>query len=107
MELPTKLHRVRTDDFTVVVKNLIDIVDQLVRAAGHADDKVVEINFRNAFNAGSSNEGAGSPVDPRGKSQIRKLGVRAPEWPVEFRIQAEIANSKCFHRGGTERLSHS
>ena len=62
MILSAKFYGVSTDHLTEVVRNLIDIGDQLVGTAGHADDEVVEVNFRNPLDTGCARKDAGLSV---------------------------------------------
>src|SRR5215469_15511097 len=88
-----------------VVEHLVDVVDQLVRPAGHTDDKVIEIDLRNSFNAGSPYKDAS--VCRRSKPQTCELCFSSSERPVQLRIQTEIADAKFIHGRCTESLRHA
>ena len=63
--LTAEFYGVGTNYLTEVVGYRIDIGDQLVRTAGHADDEVVEVNLRNPLDAGCARKNAGLPVGSR------------------------------------------
>src|ERR1700687_1891882 len=66
--LGAKFHRVSADNFAEIVEHLVDVFDQLVRPARHANSKVIEVDFRNPFDTRCSDMNPRSAVVPRSKS---------------------------------------
>src|SRR6516225_4265176 len=91
-----------TDDLAGVIENLIDILGDAVRPAGHTDHKICEINLGNSFDAWCPDKNARLPIRTGSKSQLLESCALSTLRLVEFRIQAEVCQSKFVHSIGTK-----
>src|SRR5690348_5350542 len=102
--LPAKLNGVGTDYFAEVVNDLVDVVNQLVRTAGHANYEIVEINFGHALHSRIAHENPGLVIQPRGKTQSRQRLPGSAQRMVERGIQPEVADAKFIYCRAAECL---
>jgi hypothetical protein len=66
--LTAEFDGMRTNDFAVVVNDLVNVIQQVIGPARHSNDEVVEVNLWNALHAGSPEKNSRSSVIARSKT---------------------------------------
>ena len=94
VELAAKLYVVGSNGFAEVIHHLVDVVDQLVRPAGNADDKAVEVDLWNALDTRRAGKNAGSAVGAGSEAQVGQARLLAAQWLVQRGIESKIAQAK-------------
>ena len=107
MELAAKFYVVGSNCFAEVIHDLVDVIDQLVRPAGNANDKAVEIDLGNTFDARCAGENPWSAVRAGGETQVGEARLLAAQWLVKRGIESKIAQAKLVDTRSTEALGRA